>query len=149
MPTIEITDHYRHNGGTYTFDVSFIKKRDFDDRYNIRLNVPGLKGGRVLGWLVKGDRRGTWEVRVSSEAFRGADATDRGDSLDKVPTSLTRSETDGAGHRAIAYGCGTQWEAAYMLLAYLIRERSPIVPGFGPHHDVVTWASRWPNSVMS
>lgn len=156
MSKIEIPDHYgrdRYTGKAFEFDISFITDKRLHSteyaRYDIRLNVPGLKDGRVLGWIVRGEsRKGrpTWDVRVSSGAFRGTDPTDVGDSLDKVPTHLTRSETDGAGHRPIEYGCPDRENAAYYLLCYLARNGSPIIPGNGPHPGVVTWESRFPAS---
>lgn len=89
--------------------------------------------GRILGWVISPNEAGhseTWIAYAADGAFRGDDINDEGDTLDKVPTSLTRR---GNGYRAIAGD--TRLEATGYLIQEMCREHATAL-GFGRHPQV-------------
>lgn len=147
MEQIEICNENRRSNEPLdlTFDV-FWRRRDWGGWYLVE-----RKSGRTLGWITRSDeteRRSDWQVRIASEAFRGSGPDDRGDLLDKVPGYLYRATPGNPlGSQALTTA-RDRWQAAYYLLTHLVRHRAPAV-GFGAHHEVIRWASRYPAAVSA
>jgi len=102
-------------------------------------NLVHAETGRILGWITRGSvaRDRTWQVRLSSIAFRGESPTDTGDVMDSVPYWLYDGQSGDPFVSCVHSNTRDRWEAAYDIVQALVSRRAPAV-GFGRHPEVDT-----------
>jgi hypothetical protein len=127
---ITIADFLDHSND-FTVEIAY-RKRSYGGWEVVRAD-----NGRRLGWLCKDDEG--WSAYVSSDAFRGDSADDRGESLDEVPLYLFGGQCQVVSDR-IAFEA-TRDDAAGQIVRRLHKYSAPAL-GFGRRYDVRRWADR-------
>lgn len=124
MPTIEYRDFHGSETLVKTIDVRYTR-RDWGGWHICRAD-----NGRVLGWAVKSMDGKEWHGYVADGPFRGDDANDEGDVMDRVPETLTRR-----GNGWDTMTGTTRLDIAEGIVSWLCRQKAPAL-GFGRHYLV-------------